>query len=287
MLICVSASHKLGSCAGSLVVRQVIIQSLFLLVLASICLARFQEKEGGHLFDEGLSDYTGRIGRTAVQMTLVSDGDNQIRGSYFYKQHLEDISLQGRYLGPRDIFLKEHGAQGRVIATFQLTAAEHDPRFASREPLEGEVLTGVWRSADGKRSLPVYLRLKDILTGVHDLRRRYAGAGAGSDSEVERNAQAFYFAVLSGHKQKAANYVRYPLLVNFPGGSRTIRNKPEFLKGFEDIFTHRNVECLAKSIPHDMFANYQGVMLGSGLVWFDETGHAETLNLCAADGKQR
>ena len=221
-------------------------------------------------------------------MTLVSEDGKEIHGSYFYERHLEDISLVGEYLSPRDILLREYDARKQLIATLQLHASEHDPRFPSLDSLEGEVLTGTWKSKDGNRSLPVNLNLVDILSGSHDLNRRYASAGAQSDSEVEKNAQAFYSAVLNGDKQKTGVYVHYPLLVFFSGTkSWTIGNKAEFVKDFTGIFTHEYLECLAKATPHGMFANYQGVMLGDGLVWFDERGYAKTLNPCAEGSKKR
>jgi len=46
--------------------------------------------------------------------------------------------------------------------------------------------------------------------------------------------------------------------------------KSEF--NYQMPVTDKTVELFSRIIPHALFCNYQGFMIGSGITWFDETG---------------
>ena len=56
------------------------------------------------------------------------------------------------------------------------------------------------------------------------------------------------------------------------------RNEQEFLGDYDRIFTAKFVERLRAAVPHNMFANAQGIMIADGAVWFDDKGRAVALN---------
>lgn len=76
-------------------------------------------------------------------------------------------------------------------------------------------------------------------------------------------------AVTAGDKQKVAAMISYPLSVNAKG-HRLIRNSARFLKEYDRLFTPAIVKAIETQKPECLFANYQGVMIGSGQIWFDE-----------------
>jgi hypothetical protein len=221
-------------------------------------------------------EYRGTLGeKTQIGMSLYAK-DQSLQGSYFYKSHLTDIPLTGRHTAARDISLSEMDSANHPKGTFLLHFAESDPDFQTSTPLQAEVLQGKWVSADGKSSYPVYLQLE------HDCatpgQTRYGIAGATSDALVEKNAQAFYNAVVAGNRTAAAKYVSYPATF-FQGGKRVSIARPaEFLKDYDQLFTTAFVEQIAKAIPHHMFVNAQGIMLADGAVWFDAEGKAKHFN---------
>lgn len=77
-------------------------------------------------------------------------------------------------------------------------------------------------------------------------------------------------AVKAADKKKVASMVRYPLLVNSGGGHRNVRTAAVFLREYDSLFTAPVRKAIAEQDPACLFANYQGVMIGSGEVWYEE-----------------
>ena len=225
-------------------------------------------------------DYRGDLGGTIVIGLSLEDSQDrkQLRGVYFYKKYLKDLPLDGEYTGERSIVLRERGANGVVSGIFALRFADRDPRGSSgKAQLDKEVLVGEWTSADSTTQYPVYLRLRGTIH-LSPGQSRYAVAGAMDDALIEHNAQAFYRSVLAGNRKIAARYVAYPVSFSLHGKDREAANEAEFLKSYRAIFTKDFVGRIARDMPHHMFANAKGIMLGDGAVWFDEQGKVRRLN---------
>ncbi len=230
----------------------------------------------GQLTSGSCGEYRGTLDdSTEIGMSIYSR-DKTLQGSYFYKKHLADIPLQGSYDAPRDISLTETNSDGSPRGTFHLHFAEHDLRYSTDQVLQGEVLQGKWLSADGHKTHAVSLRMQSDCPGPGT--SRYAVAGSTSDTLVEKNASAFYDAVLSGNRQEAVKYVSFPCAY-FENGKRiSIKDPGSFLKDYNRIFSPAFVAKIAKDVPHHMFANWQGVMIADGALWFDERGKAKNFN---------
>jgi hypothetical protein len=231
------------------------------------------------LQDPGLYHYLGDLdGKTVISMTLHQRVGDKVNGSYFYKKRLKDIPLTGEFSGERDLILRENSAKGEPVGTFTLHFAESDPRHTrTGDTLTVDVLSGKWTSVDRSKSYPVYLALSTIVSGATE-GMRYRVAGAIEDASVENNAQAFCASVEKGDRKTAAGLVHYPVLFSVAGKRSRASNEEEFLSAYDRIFTAKFVDKIRNSIPHNMFANSDGIMLGDGAVWFDEKGLVKGLN---------
>lgn len=231
------------------------------------------------LADPGLYDYTGDLdSKILIGLTLHQRDGQKLAGSYFYKRYLKDIPLSGEFTAERDVTLRDNDAEGKPAGIFTLHFEEKDPRRTrgGSSPLTEDVFTGTWTSADGKKTLPVHLKLAHIVGGEPG--HRYPVAGAEDDALIERNAQAFCRAVEKGDRQAVAKLTRYPLGF-FLGGRRVkAANQQDFLKNYDRIFTAEFVTRIRAAVPHNMFARDQGIMLGDGAVWFDDKGKVVALN---------
>jgi len=231
---------------------------------------------GAQLASGSCKEYLGTLGdKTQIGLSLYAK-DQTLEGSYFSKTQLTDIPLAGRYTAPRDISLSETDSANPQRGTFLLHFAESDPHFKTSAPLQAEVLEGKWVSADRKSIYPVFLQVEQDCTIPGQA--RYRVAGATSYDRVEGNAQAFHDAVVAGNRTVAAKYVSFPATFLRSGKRVSMGNSAEFLEDYDQIFTAAFVAQIAKGIPHHMFANAQGIMLGDGAVWFDAEGKAKHFN---------
>lgn len=90
-------------------------------------------------------------------------------------------------------------------------------------------------------------------------------------------------SVEAGDRQRIAGMARYPLHVSLNGRQRLVRSGSELVKDYDHLFTSSMREAIVMQIPECLFANWQGVMIGSGKVWFEEDRHGvmkiKTLNV--------
>jgi hypothetical protein len=222
------------------------------------------------------SEYRGTLGSsTQIGMSLYAK-DQVLEGSYFYRKYLTDIPLAGQYAAARDISLVEGASSGELHGTFSLHFAESDPQFKTAQTLQSEVLRGRWTSADGKTSFPVYLKIEHDCPPPGHL--WYEVAGGRSEEAIEKNVQSFVGAIATGNREVAAKFVSYPCTFWQNREQISLRSSSEFLKYYDQIFTVKFKSEISKGIPHHMFANWQGIMLANGAVWFDSEGRAKHFN---------
>ena len=220
-------------------------------------------------------------GDQIIGLALIQGPDHNLHGSYFYKKYLKDIPLKGEFTAARDIDLREYDDSGSVRATFHLHFAESDPAF-KKQSLDKEVLTGTWVSKS--RSYPVHLSLEDAIF-VSKEKQRYEALGVTDKTAFEHEAEKFYFAVLKGNKQTASRQIEYPMRIYMGNKRITFRSATEFLKHWDELFTPAYLACVSEGIPHDMFANYQGAMIGRGEIWWNEKGRVSAINPCVPSQK--
>lgn len=230
--------------------------------------------------DRHYLDYIGSLGnRSVIGLSLENTEVNQsLRGFYFYKQHLTDIALEGERDGENSIVLREVSQNsGAVPNTFHLRHPSQDPKGKLKgRNLHREVLVGDWHSADGRKIIPVYLKLIGEARYFGNV-GRYAVAGATDAEEVERSIQSFYRSVIAGNRKGTADQTHFPVSVYLEGKPMAVMRE-KFLRLYPRIFTPSFVRCIAEGIPHRMFANADGIMIANGAIWFDNQGKAFRIN---------
>jgi len=221
-------------------------------------------------------EYRGTLGaKTKIGVSPPSHG-SQLTGRYPYFRHLADVSLSGSYTGTRDIALVEKQPDGTPQGTLTLRFADHDPPYTSGQPLQGEVRQGTWTSSDGTKSFPVSLQM---LSNCPSPDASWCSvAGATDEKLVERNAKAFYEAVLCGNRSEAVKYVAFPCTYLLEGKRLSLKDASAFLEQYGRIFSPALGTQIAEDVPHHMFANARGIMIADQAVWLDANGKARNFN---------
>lgn len=76
-------------------------------------------------------------------------------------------------------------------------------------------------------------------------------------------------AVTTGNKTALASMVSYPMRAALNGKRVQIRTRHQFLQMYPQLF-NRTVVCAIKSAKDsDVWGNYQGFMVGNGVIWWD------------------
>lgn len=215
-----------------------------------------------------------------IGMTLIFTG-RQLRGCFFYHKDLKDKHISGEFKSGQNVILNELDEKGQVVSTFaghfiENTAEDPRNRFAGpNSPLKHEVLIGTWQQRGDEQKYPFYLGLNNISPSGPS--GRYSDVGAHY-WVVEQSAQALWNAVKINDRQGVADQIAYPVLVNDRRGSKTITTRKKFLNEYDNIFTEPFRNAILKHVPHNMSADWKGVMLGNGEVWFGSDGKVRTLN---------
>jgi hypothetical protein len=100
---------------------------------------------------------------------------------------------------------------------------------------------------------PIEGRL-DTLFGSHEPYRRFL-------TDLQR-------AVAAGDRQQIAAMVSYPLRTRLAGQPVRIAGPKQLLAHFDALLPQKSLEVIRTQRFADLFANSQGVMIGSGEVWF-------------------
>jgi hypothetical protein len=219
------------------------------------------------------AEYVGTVEKNITIGMMLHNTAGGIGGTYFYRSDLRDIQVQGRYTANRDIVLQDVSGNA-----FHLRFVEDDPRvkLAGPRPLTDDVLEGWYMARDNIRHQQVLLEMDHGAPGAcYPL---YRFAGDNRDALIERNAQAFFSAVMRDDKATVAGLIAYPLTFNLLGRRMSVKGRAAFLRYYDAIFTKEFVAKITAGIPHHMFSNSEGAMISGGAVWFDHTGRAQAFN---------
>jgi hypothetical protein len=219
-----------------------------------------------------LHNYDGAIGDIPIGMTLISDGSDKlgfpgkITGTYFYVKWLKDIEIRGTVDSERNFVFYEYDKAGNTTGSFK-------GRFSKSG---GGELIGTWSGPDGTGGKPFNLVLDNVSSG--EIGGRYSRAGVEDDAALEKSAQRFRKAVISRDKQIVAGLIDYPISVTIAGKRRKLSSRAAVIANYDQIFSHKFVEAIRESAPHNMFVRYDGVSLGPGLIWFGSDGKVIAVN---------
>jgi hypothetical protein len=95
-------------------------------------------------------------------------------------------------------------------------------------------------------------------------------------------------AVAGNDKKTVASLVDYPFKARINGKAVTIRDAAHFVADYDKVVTAKVKEAIAKQTYTTLFANWQGVMIGDGEVWFnsicsDDSCRQQTVKIIAVN----
>ncbi|MBD8697581.1 hypothetical protein [Stenotrophomonas sp. CFBP 13718] len=93
----------------------------------------------------------------------------------------------------------------------------------------------------------------------------------GDADSYERVFKALQQGVASEDRAAVATLMRYPLRVETAAGKREIADAAAFQHDYAQIITKPVAQAIAAQSFDTVFANQQGVMIGSGQVWLNGT----------------
>lgn len=217
-------------------------------------------------------DFEGTLGKQPIGLSFEAPSvmgslpPGPVRGVYFYKRYLKDIPLEGDLDSKGNIVLYELDSKHQKTALIKGVLNSQE-----------ENLTGTWSKLDGTGALPLSAHSGSMSGGTLEQRYLVAGVEMSNDA-FESKVKTFLSAVAANDKLAVASAVAFPLNANHGNSHRVFKNRAQFLANYDQIFTARFRAVLKDCVPHNMFARDQGVMLGTGQVWFNEIGKAYTLN---------
>lgn len=90
-------------------------------------------------------------------------------------------------------------------------------------------------------------------------------------------------AVAENDKEAVASMVKYPFKARINGKAVTIRDAVHFVADYDKVFTAKVKEAVSKQTYPNLFANWQGVMIGDGEVWFSGIDNNNTVKIIAVN----
>ena len=88
-------------------------------------------------------------------------------------------------------------------------------------------------------------------------------------------------SVAAGDKAAVAAMIEYPFQARIGGKSLKIRDAAHFIADYDQIITAKVKHALQTQTYETLFANWQGVMVGDGEIWFSGVGDADVIKITA------
>jgi len=88
-------------------------------------------------------------------------------------------------------------------------------------------------------------------------------------------------AVAAGDKAAVAAMIEYPFQARIGGKSLKIRDAAHFIADYDQVITAKVKHALQGQAYETLFANWQGVMVGEGELWFSGVGDADVIKVTA------
>jgi hypothetical protein len=82
--------------------------------------------------------------------------------------------------------------------------------------------------------------------------------------------QKLQAAVKAGDKAQLASMASYPLSTSQGDKRVKIRNRQQFLRSYSQLFTPAVICAIEAAKPSNVWGNYQGFMVGQGVIWWDQ-----------------
>lgn len=197
-------------------------------------------------------NFAGKLKGKTVYLTLFKTNDGAVQGNYSDCQGKSKVILSGTITGNQ---VKLNGfLKGMVVEVFDLKNISD-----STDRLQGTCTT------NGKERTNVSFRFESSCSGK--LEHRYADF-FGVDDDVEQFMADIQQAVRTNNKTWIAQHVQYPFVARIgPKKTINIKYQNQFIQNYDKIFSASYKKAVLNSCTCNLFANGNGVMLGSGEIW--------------------
>lgn len=103
----------------------------------------------------------------------------------------------------------------------------------------------------------------------------------GSHAPYQSFFSALQLAMASDDRQAVAHMVDYPLHTRIDGKAVTVKDTPQFVARYDGIVSAELKRAVAAQSYADLFANWQGVSIGDGKLWFSGVGKNHVVRITA------
>lgn len=205
-------------------------------------------------------DFTGRLNDKSIKLSFYTLKAGKLIGSYCSTANEPKVLLSGNVRG-KEIYL-----------TASLNGKITDELIGKIFTDDQDRLELDWRKIpNGEKSIFKSVLLS-VTTGTEG--KRYSHI-LGSDAAVEQFVSDVKKAISKGDKIWLAANLFYPLRVRISEKSSIeLKNKNQFLLQYDKIFTTAFKSALNNTFSHNLFNNYQGIMIGDGKLWMNNAVNA-------------
>lgn len=103
----------------------------------------------------------------------------------------------------------------------------------------------------------------------------------GSHAPYQQFFDKLQKAVGADDKQTVASMVDYPFRARINGKAVKLNDAAHFIADYNKIITAKVKQAIAKQTYATLFANWQGVSIGDGEVWFSGVGDGNAIKITA------
>jgi len=89
-----------------------------------------------------------------------------------------------------------------------------------------------------------------------------------SREQAEEFVEEFLYALQSDNRKWMVRHVSYPCVLKVKDAEIRIEDEEDFVSYYDDIFTAQYIEQLRQWGEDGLWANWQGITLGNGNIWF-------------------
>ena len=206
-------------------------------------------------------------------MGLVFENET-LRAEYYLFGEWLDMPLIGQRQN-RNLTLTEYDTDGNELSRFvgEFPAIDPGGKYDSTH-LNHEVIVGTWELLATGETREFYLHS----THSRSIYLDNTYLSVENDAVIEKRVQEFLAAVAQNNAEAAATHIHYPVHGYIDGNRVPIPDAAFFVANFEALFPNACQKTLATTVPHNMFTNWQGIMLGQGILWFNGEAQVIAIN---------
>lgn len=222
--------------------------------------------------EKGENDTGQALGNRDVQFRLLKDG----KTVYTFPARYADDVLQGqRFEEVAAVSFYDYNEDGRRDILLLIRYTGEDSRLGA-VIYEPRLYTQGESGLEFHVDLPPMEYLADYRENIADMKKglkayalKYEIATSKSTWEVERFAKRVKRLILAGNFDELAEIMVFPVRIDETVYmDKAAYMKAEFVKNPRAEF----IEALQAESCEDLFCNYSGIMMGSGLCWILEEG---------------